>query len=155
MLELQLKFLSAFYMACSYKLILPWKTCLSGGMVLFGTYINLISEITKRFRAKLTAYNGNGARQIKTYGYIIYTIIIYPKKNYHPNNISFILSRVWFSNLSRYIWVTFSLACPKPSLIKEVDTPLRFIMVAQEWRATYMVKGKFFSRPISFPMSFK
>ena len=82
MLELQLKILYVFNMFLSYTIILHWTIYPSGDMILYGTYINIISEKTKRLRVKVISYNGS--KQIKTYSYIGHTTIIYPKKTITP-----------------------------------------------------------------------
>ena len=49
--------------------------------------------------------------------------------------------------------VVFSESCPILSLITEIGMFLLLAMLAQAWRATYMVKGD--DSPNDFPITFK
>ena len=60
----------------------------------------------------------------------------------NPKIILFTLSTSEFSNEARYICVVASESCPMPSLMTDSGTFFALAALAHEWRATYMVKGR-------------
>ena len=75
--------------------------------------------------------------------------------SFHNNFSIFLLalSITCVSKEARYICVVLSESCPIPSLITDIGIPSSLAMLAHEWRATYIVKGKV--KPNSLPIAFK
>ena len=75
--------------------------------------------------------------------------------SFHNNFSIFLLalSITCVSKEARYICVVLSESCPIPSLITDIGIPSSLAILAHEWRATYIVKGKV--KPNSLPIAFR